>query len=225
MKKKLFKNIKFLVSIVLVLSLIAPSYASLSASDGSAFVTKAEFDSALADFNARLTTFEAGINSKIDSQVTSYLDRNGIWSPKDQPIKITSGAKYYDASKLIIDKIEKSGLMLLPLLEYYDFEAGLYWAGTTPAYDQTNSVYRALGGPEVFDILHSLDIVQEDPITGGKKTLYVDDTLINLVAELDSGNSESYRQVRVADNRKSLFLFVDNIYFFFFEKKVNINFF
>ena len=54
-----------------------------------AFITKDEFDKAMADFNTRLSVFEAGINSKIDSQVTSYLDRNGIWSKKEQEFSFT----------------------------------------------------------------------------------------------------------------------------------------
>ena len=69
---------------MLVISLTVPSYAALSSADGSIFITKSQFDSAMSDFSSRLTTFEAGINSKIDSQVTSYLDSNGIWSGKTQ---------------------------------------------------------------------------------------------------------------------------------------------
>lgn len=81
------KVFKCLVVMVIIFAIPIYTYASLSASDGSAFVTKGEFDSAIADFNSRLTTFEAGINSKIDSQVTSYLDRNGIWSGQKQDLK------------------------------------------------------------------------------------------------------------------------------------------
>lgn len=51
--------------------------------------TKAEFDAALVEITNSLVNFQAGINSKIDSQVTTYLDRNGIWSGKAQTIPTT----------------------------------------------------------------------------------------------------------------------------------------
>lgn len=60
---------------------------SLSASDGSAFITKGEFDSSMAEINIRLTIFEAGINSKIESQISNYLDRNGIKVIVDKEIE------------------------------------------------------------------------------------------------------------------------------------------
>lgn len=84
MRKKFFKYIKLIFCISLILSLVTPSYAVLQSTDGSVLVTKAEFDTAMANFNSKLTTFESSVNSKIDSQVTSYLDKNGIWSGKKQ---------------------------------------------------------------------------------------------------------------------------------------------
>lgn len=86
------KYLKMLLCISLIISIVAPDYAS-TAADGSAFLTKKEFDEALADFNGRLTSFEAGINAKIDAQVSSYLDRNGIWSEKPQ---VLTGNIFYN---------------------------------------------------------------------------------------------------------------------------------
>lgn len=95
------KYIKNFLCVIMICSFVLPAYASLSASDGSAFVTKGEFDSALADFNSRLTTFEAGINSKIDSQVTTYLDRNGIWSGQKQDILWASNTHKFPMQEVV----------------------------------------------------------------------------------------------------------------------------
>lgn len=84
MNKKIRKYIKSFILIFVVISMIFNSHASTGVGDPNAFVTKEEFDLALSNFNSRLSEFEAGINSKIDSQVTSYLTRNGIWSGLDQ---------------------------------------------------------------------------------------------------------------------------------------------
>lgn len=86
LKLKLYKCIKFLICGALICSMVSPSYASMTYADGSAFITKEEFDKTVANFNRRLSEFEAGVNSKIDVQVSSYLDRNGIWSKKAQKI-------------------------------------------------------------------------------------------------------------------------------------------
>ena len=115
--------------LLLVMCVVSPSYADLATSDNSAFVTKEEFDNALNDFNERLTIFESGINSKIDSQVSSYLDRNGIWSGKQQELKnknvngfgfpaITlasnKGSCNSDLkSTLIVEKVDKSGFAVV----------------------------------------------------------------------------------------------------------------
>lgn len=81
---KKYKMIKSLISFMIIVAFVLPSYASISSSNGSTFITKGEVDTAMTDLKSRLTTFEAGINSKIDAQVTSYLDRNGIWNGSKQ---------------------------------------------------------------------------------------------------------------------------------------------
>ena len=47
--------------------------AVVSDNDGSAFITKAEFDSLKNNFQAQLDAYNTGIDSKIDSAIASYL--------------------------------------------------------------------------------------------------------------------------------------------------------
>ena len=74
---KLFKNI-FIVS--LCCSFIIVSNAAVSVSDGSAFITKAEFSADLNNLSNRMAQLENSLDAKIDSLVSSYLSKNGIWN-------------------------------------------------------------------------------------------------------------------------------------------------
>ena len=101
-----------IVSFCLCIIICFNNYA-INASDDTAFITKEEFDRTMADFNARLTTFESGINSKIDSQVTSYLDRNGIWSAAKQEVKTTK-TKVFGLRKISDTKYTIFGWYYIP---------------------------------------------------------------------------------------------------------------
>ena len=87
MLRKVFKTI-------LVLSLCAglaiPTNAAVSVSDGSAFVTKAEFSADLNNLSNRMAQLENSLDAKIDSLVSSYLTRNGIWNGAKQTLAATS---------------------------------------------------------------------------------------------------------------------------------------
>ena len=77
MLKKIFKTI-FIMSLCVGISL--PTNAAVSVSDGSAFVTKAEFAADLNNLSNRMAQLENSLDAKIDSLVSSYLTRNGIWN-------------------------------------------------------------------------------------------------------------------------------------------------
>lgn len=77
MYKKIFKTI-FIIS--LCFSSIISSKAAVSVSDGSAFLTKAELNSNLNNLSNRMAQLENSVDAKIDSMVSSYLTRNGIWN-------------------------------------------------------------------------------------------------------------------------------------------------
>ena len=86
MSKTVFKNIMILV-LCIVISI--PANAAVSVSDGSAFVTKAEFSADLNNLSNRMAQLENSLDAKIDSLVSSYLTRNGIWNGARQDIVTT----------------------------------------------------------------------------------------------------------------------------------------
>ena len=84
MISRLFKTI-LVINICIGISL--PTNAAVSVSDGSAFVTKAEFSADLNNLSNRMAQLENSLDAKIDSLVSSYLTRNGIWNGANQELK------------------------------------------------------------------------------------------------------------------------------------------
>ncbi len=79
------KILKLFISLSLILSVsLINSLAAISVSDGSAFVTKAEFAADLNNLSNRMSSLENSLDAKIDSLVSSYLSRNGIWNGEKQ---------------------------------------------------------------------------------------------------------------------------------------------
>ena len=81
------KIFKLFISLSLILSIsLLNSFAAISVSDGSAFVTKAEFAADLNNLSNRMSSLENSLDAKIDSLVSSYLSRNGIWNGEKQTV-------------------------------------------------------------------------------------------------------------------------------------------
>ena len=59
--KKFFKLGKRMLALFIVVLLNINSYAAVGANDGSAFVTKAEFDALINTFNEQMDTYQSGI--------------------------------------------------------------------------------------------------------------------------------------------------------------------
>ena len=79
------KILKLFISLSLILSVsLINSLAAISVSDGSAFVTKAEFAADLNNLSNRMSSLENSLDAKIDSLVSTYLSRNGIWNGEKQ---------------------------------------------------------------------------------------------------------------------------------------------
>ena len=92
MLNKVFKTI-LILSICLGLTL--PTNAAVSVSDGSAFVTKSEFNSDLNNLSNRMAQLENSLDGKIDSLVSSYITRNGIWNGERQLLEFNAIADYW----------------------------------------------------------------------------------------------------------------------------------
>ena len=71
--KKFFKLGKRMLALFIVVLLNINSYAAVSANDGSAFVTKAEFDALVNVFNEQMDAYQSGLNAKIDGAISNYL--------------------------------------------------------------------------------------------------------------------------------------------------------
>ena len=90
MKKGIIKLMKRLSALALVIILCAESFAAIvSDNDGSAFITKAEFDSLKNDFQTQIDQYNTSIDAKIDGAIAAYL----------AGIKTTST----EASKILVD--------------------------------------------------------------------------------------------------------------------------
>ena len=112
MINKLFKK---LIVLGLCIAISIPTNAAVSVSDGSAFVTKVEFNADLDNLNNRMAYLENSLDSKIDNLVSSYLTRNGIWNGEKQQVLNNLGTMCYTSSgQQIFANITKSGLMILP---------------------------------------------------------------------------------------------------------------
>ena len=83
MYKRIYKTILLLS---LCVGVVLPTNAAVSVSDGSAFVTKAEFSADLNNLSNRMAQLENSLDAKIDSLVSSYLTRNGIWNGSKQTL-------------------------------------------------------------------------------------------------------------------------------------------
>ena len=96
MFKRIFKSI---LIINICLSNII-SHGAISVSDGSAFVTKAEFSADLNNLSNRMAQLENSLDSKIDSLVSTYLKRNGIWNGAKQTIMKDDVVDFWSVNSL-----------------------------------------------------------------------------------------------------------------------------
>ena len=84
---------KELMALFLVVLISIESFgAVVSDNDGSAFITKAEFDSLKNDFQAQINAYNTNIDSKIDEAISSYL--SGIKVAKEYILYLDPNCKY-----------------------------------------------------------------------------------------------------------------------------------
>ena len=97
MKSIIKKTLCLLISFMMVFSSFA---AVVSDNDGSAFITKSEFDSLKNDFQSQLDSYNTNIDSKIDNAIASYL--SGV--KMDTTFVVESNILNFDYPITIIDK-------------------------------------------------------------------------------------------------------------------------
>ena len=62
-----------MLALFIIVLLNINTYAAVGANDGSAFVTKAEFDALINTFNEQMDSYQSGLNAKIDGAIANYL--------------------------------------------------------------------------------------------------------------------------------------------------------
>lgn len=71
--KKYMKYIKRITALLVIAALNVHTFASTSSNDGSAFITKADFDELVVDFNNKMSEYQSALNAKIDNAVANYI--------------------------------------------------------------------------------------------------------------------------------------------------------
>lgn len=95
------RSVKKLISIFILLILVSDVFAAaVSDNDGSAFITKAEFDTLKAEFQATLNKYNSGIDNKIDNAISGYL----AGAKQDKTYKTDSNISTLNYPIIIIDK-------------------------------------------------------------------------------------------------------------------------
>ena len=93
MIKKFLKISKRLIALFVVILLNINSYAAVGANDGSAFVTKAEFDALVNTFNEQMDDYENNLVSKIDGAIANYLASQSSSQTFKRSIEISNAVK------------------------------------------------------------------------------------------------------------------------------------
>ena len=89
------RMVKKIIIIVFAFTLCIETFASIvSDNDGSAFITKAEFEAMKKDFNDQIEQYNESISSKIDGAIASYLAGTQL-ARKENRKQIISGAKHW----------------------------------------------------------------------------------------------------------------------------------
>ena len=87
MKKSTKMNIKQRLTWLLIVLMSINSFgAVVSDNDGSAFITKAEFDSLKNDFQSQIDNYNSNIDAKIDNAIASYLSGVKVSTQEDRSL-------------------------------------------------------------------------------------------------------------------------------------------
>ena len=148
--RKSTRIVKRLLALFLVVLMSIESFAAVvSDNDGSAFITKAEFDSLKNNFQAQIDQYNTSIDSKIDGSIASYLAGINMAKQKSLDLPITN----YNEMKWIRDKFYLYG-------RYKHFTSKTSYTGPTTNewYEPYIKEKRLNFRNEVFNIYDHLQI-------------------------------------------------------------------
>ena len=155
-KIKIHINIKrLLVCITMIFSLVVMNFAAVvTDNDGSAFISKAEFDSLKNDFQSQLNEYNVNIDSKIDDAISAYL--TGIVIQKKSELTNLynsmggSRIRWYTNSTLWASNVKRPKAELAPF--FYVWPSSSYYSKYRYHYYRINTPY---------------NVVSENSTTGG----------------------------------------------------------
>ena len=104
--------------IISILIINMYSYANVTVSDGSSFITKSEMAYTLNNLSNRMSQLENSLDSKIDTLVSSYLTRNGIWNGDKQKIEKKQILDYWKAMNITSITPDFNAVMTSGTLSY-----------------------------------------------------------------------------------------------------------
>lgn len=108
MKFKKFKSLKKILALIFVLILCVEVYAAaVSDNDGSAFITKAEFDSLKNNFQSQIDQYNTSIDAKIDSAIAAYLAGISMTTKEDIKTYVENYKELYWCHDFSIEAKEK----------------------------------------------------------------------------------------------------------------------
>ena len=150
--KKTYKMFTRLIAILSILAMSTNSFAAVGGNDGSAFVTKAEFDALVNTFNEQMDNYAASLETKVDGAIANYLMsldstqtialENYIESAKNANIKNVQFMKWV-APQATKDVDDVTGGLC-----YYSS----YGAGERKAYEATGSFnYYGISNVRAYD--------------------------------------------------------------------------
>ena len=123
--KKFSKIGKRVLAFFLVALMNINSYAAVGANDGSAFVTKAEFDALVNTFNEQMDSYADSLVSKVDGAIANYLaslssfrivEQDNIYNTIEKNAddgKVYWYGEFEPQNTLDVDKVEQIGEVLL----------------------------------------------------------------------------------------------------------------
>ena len=136
--RKIKISVLLLASIILMMTICSHS-AAVSDNDGSAFITKAEFDSLKNDFQHQLTEYNSNIDGKIDAAISGYL--SGLTTKETYNVdSILNQLKSYHFTKDFNYFGKKTNIG-----DYYRYWAYYYFTYGQNALSTGDSVYYGVG--------------------------------------------------------------------------------